>query len=83
MQDGVDAVGQDLAEACAVVDIADDQARAIRHCGEMAAREVVVDDHLVAGLDEVLDARRAHEAGSPDDEQLQSTSLPIAIGPPR
>ena len=55
---------------------------ALRDRGAMPARQVVVDDHLVAGLDEVLDARRANEAGSPDDEQLQSTCLPIAIGPP-
>ena len=75
MEDGIDPVGEDLAQAAGIGDVTDDQPGAIGHGRGMAAREVVVDDDLVAGLDEALDACRADVPGAPDDEDPQYTLL--------
>jgi len=75
VEDGVDAVGEHLADAGPIGDIAEDETRTIGDGGGVAACEVVEDDDLVPGVHEAFDARRPHVASSADDENLQSTAL--------
>ncbi len=73
VEDGIDAV-EGGCQARRVGDVADDQPRAPRHRGTVAARKVVEDGDLVAGLHEALDAGRADVPGTAHDQELQSAA---------
>ena len=69
MDDGVDLVlGDDAADERLVADVAGDELRLRRDRPAEAGREIVEDDDLLAGIDQLPDHVTADVAGAAGDE---------------
>ena len=73
MEDGLDAVlAQDTLDPVLVAQAADDEPHAANDRVAVPGLQVVVDGDVVAGVEEGLDARRAHVAGTTDDQDAHA-----------
>jgi hypothetical protein len=80
MENGLDPVlAEDALEPVLVREAADDEPRSADHRVAVPGLQVVVDRDVMAGVDERLHARRAHVAGTADDENAHALN-PAASG---
>ena len=76
MEDGLDTVlAKDALDPVLVAQAAHHQARAADDRVAVAGLQVVVDGDVMAGVDEGLDARRAHVSGATDNQDPHAANL--------